>query len=124
MDNLVDRSEEEKKKELEEKLKSVSPYDFVLFFAAKKIAPLHCPICGSVSMTFPLIAGETTVTPTGFEQKEYLVASRAAIDSDPNSFTSYQYRIICKNCTYEMAFNAQLLINWLDERNNGVLDEN
>ncbi len=113
---------EEQELELTEKLKLVSPDDFVSFFTEKNLTPLHCPICNGTSMTFPLIAGEITMSPQGGETKEYLVASRAVLDSDPASVTSYQYRIICKNCTYEMAFNSNLLINWVIERKKGASD--
>lgn len=110
------------KKELINRLRSVTPDDFDAFFHDKNLLPLRCPVCNHSDMMFPLTGIETVIShdPNGFSHREFIIPNCISSESSPNSLTGYQYRIVCKNCTYELAFNALLLINWIEEKKKGI----
>ncbi|MCW7549190.1 hypothetical protein B5C26_02410 [Photorhabdus luminescens] len=99
--------------ELLEALKTITPDVFADFFKEKGITHLTCPICKRGNVTIPIVYDKSQE-----DSHDYVVPSLTdRLDSDGcYNLANYSYKILCKNCAYEMHFNVSRIISWAEKK--------
>ncbi|MDE9455933.1 hypothetical protein [Xenorhabdus bovienii] len=117
-------SPSKEKEDFQKKLRLITPDKFVEFFQGKGIDQLICPICKHGDVAIPTMSEPSVNSGKEFNEWRYVYPSLTpGYDSeDDYTLNHYSYRILCKNCAYEMHFNVNLIISWA-EKNNGDHDE-
>lgn len=117
MEDEIERQARLKLK-LQRRLEQVTPELFSEFLFDRGVWIVKCLMCGSEDISVPN-ASVITVGPEGGESSTYVIPVQLETEGPPYSLVKYEYRLICKNCSFSMHFATWPVINWVEQKISG-----
>ncbi|EKO3656442.1 hypothetical protein M3906_000253 [Vibrio metschnikovii] len=94
---------------LQKRFEQVSPQMLSKYFDSKNIGLIICPICSSNDIGVPNANNSGTEKPT-----PYVIPVKIDTEGPPFSFSNYEYRLICKNCSHTIHFAVWPIMKWIE----------
>lgn len=100
---------------LQRRLEKVTPELFSEFLFERGVWTVKCLMCGSEDISVPN-ATTITVGPEGYHGGTYVIPVKLDTEGPPHSLAKYEYRLICKNCSFSMHFATWPVLKWVEEK--------
>ncbi|EAT9391678.1 hypothetical protein EOV56_17690 [Salmonella enterica subsp. enterica serovar Tennessee] len=100
---------------LQRRLEKVTPELFSEYLFERGVWTVKCPMCGSTDISVPN-ASSLTVGPGGSESSIYVIPVKLDTEGPPHSLVKYEYRLICKNCSFSMHFATWPVLKWVEQK--------
>lgn len=100
---------------LQRRFEHVSPVLFSEYLYGRGVKSVKCPMCGSEDIGVPN-GSVLSVGSDGSENLTYIIPVKLDSDAPPFSLMNYEYRLICKNCSFSMHFAVWPVLKWVEEK--------